>query len=109
MPVRTEQSEGVHLSNMAPGSMIEVQTKNHRYRIECLGGEKIRISGHPLMCPTPTESHFLGSRFRGGLVEEDYVGVGMHLMFQKCEECLPITTSQITGVTVTRPQRERVA
>jgi hypothetical protein len=45
----SEVLECVHLGSLNPGSLIEVETKSHRYQIECLGGEAIRISGHPLV------------------------------------------------------------
>jgi hypothetical protein len=30
-----------------------VETKHRTYRLECLGGEEVRISGHPSYCPQP--------------------------------------------------------
>ena len=39
--------EMVDCQNLTPGSLLDVETKTRHYKIECLGGNKIRISGHP--------------------------------------------------------------
>ena len=40
-------AELVDSHSLAPGSRIDVETKSRHYQIECLGGNAIRISGHP--------------------------------------------------------------
>jgi hypothetical protein len=46
-------AEFIDCADLPPGSLLEVETKNRHYQIECLGGSAIRISGHPEYCPTP--------------------------------------------------------
>ena len=48
-----ETLEWVDLKSMSPGSQIDVETKSRHYHIECLGGNSMKISGHPDYCPTP--------------------------------------------------------
>jgi hypothetical protein len=84
-------TELVDCAGVPPGSLLEVETKNRRYVIECLGGIAIRISGHPDYCPTPV----LGHLAEPGLVER---GRHLHFMLDK----RPVTTSRVTRVRVQR-------
>jgi hypothetical protein len=90
--------DGVHLSSLHPGAVIDLETRSRRYRIEFLGGDKAWISGHPLLCPRPVMVQLQGSI--GSSVESGFIGQGMHLVFQRLEDSSPVTTSEITGVTV---------
>ena len=40
-------AEFIDCKNLTRGSFIEVETASRHYRIECLGGSAVRISGHP--------------------------------------------------------------
>lgn len=40
-------AELVECKSLERGSLIDVETKSRHYQIECLGGDRIRISGHP--------------------------------------------------------------
>ena len=44
-------AELIDCKNLTRGSFIEVETASRHYRIECLGGSAVRISGHPDYCP----------------------------------------------------------
>jgi hypothetical protein len=85
-------AELIDCAGLPPGSLLEVETQNRHYQIECLGGSAIRISGHPEFCPTPAIGHFLES----GLIER-----GKHLHFL-LEDCRPVTTSCVVRVRVQR-------
>jgi len=100
MPATTELVEVVYLSTLNPGSVLDVVTKHHCYRIEYLGSERIRISGHPTICPTPIVAQLLGSTCQGGPVETGVVRSGMRLAFRTLDGYLPVTTSEITDVRV---------
>jgi len=100
MPATIELDEAVYLSSLNPGSVLDVATKHHRYRIEYLGGEKIRISGHPTICPMPILAQLLGSAHLAGPMEAGLVCSGMRLVFRRLDEPLPVTTSEITDVRV---------
>ena len=56
-------TELIDLTSLGRGAVIDVETKNRHYKIECLGGNAIRISGHPEYCPVPV----LGQRAGDGL------------------------------------------
>jgi hypothetical protein len=66
MTTLSQAPEGVDLKNLRPGSLIDVGTKSRHYHIECLGGDAIRISGHPEYCPEPVPAHLEGTIERGG-------------------------------------------
>jgi len=100
MPAMTEVGEAIYLNSLNPGSVLDVLTKHHRYRIEYLGTESIRISGHPTLCPTPTLAQLLGSIRPGDRLEPGVVRGGMHLAFRRQDASLPVTTSEITEVRV---------
>ena len=79
---------GVDLNSLPPGSMIDVETKSRHYHIECLGGDKIRVSGHPEFCPQPVPAHLLGLIARGA-----------HLKFL-LNDRRPGTTSRVVSLHV---------
>jgi hypothetical protein len=83
-------AEYINCAGLPPGSLLEVETKNRQYRIECLGGDAIRISGHPNYCPEPVSGRIMTS----GLIER-----GEHLRLL-LEENRPLTTSRVTHVRV---------
>jgi hypothetical protein len=82
-------AEFVDCAGLPPGSFLEVETKNRQYSIECLGGNAIRISGHPDYCPTPVAGRMLES----GLIER---GHHLHLLLAT----RPVTTSRVVRLRV---------
>jgi hypothetical protein len=93
---------GVVLNNLAPGSVIDVETRSRHYHIECLGGNAIRVSGHPEYCPEPTPAHLQGAVDPAGVVEEGRISSGKRLMFF-LDESFPVTTSKVVSIHVDRP------
>ena len=82
-------AEYVNCAGLPPGSLLDVETKNRHYHIECLGGGDIRISGHPDYCPEPVAGRVLES----GLIER---GRHLHLLLEN----RPLTTSRVVRVRV---------
>src|SRR5580658_5723944 len=66
--------------SLEPGSVIDVETTTRHYRIECLGGNSIRISGHPDYCPDPVPAQLHGSLNPEGEFESGLIGRGMRLI-----------------------------
>src|ERR1700674_3475117 len=89
--------------SLTRGSLIDVETKSRHYRIECLGGNAIRISGHPEYCPDPVPAHLHGSLDKDGILELGLIGRGMRLMFL-LNEHRPTTTSRVLHVHVDQPK-----
>jgi hypothetical protein len=100
MLTTTESMEGIYLHDLARGSVIDVETKSHNYRIEYLGGDEIRISGHPSLCPTPVSAQLRGSVGAAGTLQAGYVGRGMRLAFRRENDDIGVVTSAITDVWV---------
>jgi hypothetical protein len=96
-------AELVDCKSLVRGSMIDVETKSRHYRIECLGGNAIRISGHPEYCPDPVPAQLHGSVNKEGTFELGLIGRGMRLMFW-LNENRPITTSRVLHVHVDQPK-----
>src|SRR5579862_6189355 len=94
--------EGVDLKSLRVGSMMDVKTKSRQYRIEFLGGNEIRISGHPEYCPQPELARLQGSIDEEGVVEVDLIEPGMRLMLF-FNESHPVTTSRVVSVHVNQP------
>ncbi len=88
MTTPSQAPEGVDPNNLRPGSLIDVETRSRHYYIECLGGDAIRISGHPEFCPEPVRAHL------EGLIER-----GRHLKFL-LNDYRPVTTSRILSLRV---------
>ena len=96
-------AEFVDCRSLLRGSLIDVETKSRHYRIECLGGNAIRISGHPEYCPDPVPAELHGSVDKEGSLELGLIGRGMRLMFL-LDEHRPVTTSRVLSVHVDQPK-----
>jgi hypothetical protein len=89
--------------SLEPGSVIDVETTSRHYRIECLGGNSIRISGHPQYCPTPVVAELEGSVTGEGTLEEGVIEPGMRLALLIAKH-YPMTTSKVVHVQYLRGQ-----
>jgi hypothetical protein len=96
-------AELVDCKSLAPGSLIDVETKSRHYQIEFLGGNAIRISGHPEYCPDPVPARLQGSVDKEGIFELGLIGRGMRLMFL-LDEHRPVTTTRVLSVHVDQPK-----
>ena len=105
MTTAPETQEGMYLSKLDPGSVLDVQTSHRHYRIEFLGGEEVRISGHPSYCPQPVRAQLQGSTSETGDFEAGFVGRGMHLIFRRLNDRNAVVTSTVKNV---RVENERV-
>jgi len=79
--IRSEIDGGVHLRDLAPGSVLSIQTMNRVYRLVILEDETALISGHPEFCPAPAKVRILGSSWGGSMLRMRYLGRGMQLEF----------------------------
>jgi len=93
----------VDVANLTPGSLLDVETTSRHYLIECLGGNAVRISGHPEYCPDPVPAQLHGSIDKQGVLEFGMIGRGMRLMVFLNNQ-RPVTTSKIVKIRVDRPQ-----
>ena len=98
--------ELVDCKSLAPGSMIDVETKSRHYTIECMGGNAIRVSGHPEYCPKPTSAQVQGSVDNEGKLEFGLIGRGMRMILL-LNHRLPVTTSRVVSVHVDQPKVAR--
>jgi hypothetical protein len=89
--------------NLMPGSLIDVETKSRHYRIEWLGGNSVRVSGHPDFCPDPVMANLQGSVDSDGTFEGGFIACGMRMILV-LDESHPITTSQVLNVSVEQPE-----
>jgi hypothetical protein len=90
--------------DLMPGSLIDVETKSRHYRIEFLGGNSIRVSGHPEFCPDPVIANLQGSLDQDGCLEVGFIVCGMKLIFMLGGD-RPVTTSRVVHVNVEQPER----
>jgi hypothetical protein len=103
MTASSEMPEGVDLKSLRLGSVIDVETKNRHYQIECLGGNAIRICGHPEYCPQPVPARLQGSIDKEGELELGFIEPGMRLVFFLNDHG-PVTTSRVIRVHVAQPK-----
>lgn len=99
--VQSEIEGGVHLGDVAPGTVFEVETQNRAYTIEYQGSGRALISGHPVFCPEPVLVTIHGSTWGGSMIKTGFIGRGMHLEFGH-PSYEPITTSLIVQVRAAR-------
>src|SRR5262245_914146 len=95
--VASEIEGGVHLGDVRPGTVLEVETQNRAYTIEYQGAGRALISGHPVFCPEPTPVTIHGSTWGGSMIKSGFIGRGMHLEFGQ-PEFDTVTTSVILHV-----------
>jgi hypothetical protein len=95
--VQSEVEGGVYLSDLPPGAVLAIQTKNRFYRLVSLGEEAALISGHPEFCPDPVEVRIQGSTWGGSMLKTRFVGRGMHLEFEHPVHHT-VVTSQIVDI-----------
>jgi hypothetical protein len=92
-------AEWVDPQSLPPGSMLDIETRNRRYHVECLGGCRIRISGHPDLCPTAEPATLQGSVDKAGVTER-LISPGRYLQFVLHDR--PVTTTRVMKVRVQR-------
>ena len=92
-------AEVIDCRSLAPGSLVDVETRSHHYHIECLGGTMVRISGHPQICPEPVPAHLSGALDEAGQLESGQIGCGKRMIFL-LDDHLPVTTSKVLHVEV---------
>ena len=100
--------ESIDCKSLARGSVVDVETMSRHYQIECLGGNAIRISGHPDYCPAPVPGELQGSVDREGALERDRIGCGMRLRFM-LDGQRPVTTTRVVSVHVDAPDLDESA
>ncbi|HEY1243041.1 MAG TPA: hypothetical protein VGF16_20905 [Bryobacteraceae bacterium] len=91
-----QPAELLDYQHLEPGSILDVETRTRHYRIECLGGDSVRISGHPQYCPEPVPARLEGSLNHGKL-DSGLIECGARLLFV-VEDRVPITTSKVLRV-----------
>jgi hypothetical protein len=96
--VATQIEDGVYLGDLSDGAELEIETKNHHYKIVKSARTQARISGHPKICPEPVTVEIEGSS-RSGLAgfKPGFIGRGMHLTFEH-PTYHTVTTSRILRI-----------
>src|SRR5258706_1509577 len=98
MTAQTNPDEGMYVHRPSPGSVLDVETSHRTYRLECMCGASVRISGLPSYCPTPVRAQVQGSTTEAGDFEPGFVGRGMHLIFRRTDDHRDVVTSTIKSV-----------
>jgi hypothetical protein len=92
-------TESVDCIGLPPGSLVVVKTENRIYRIECLGGSAVRISGHPEYCPTPVPGLLQGSTSEGDSLQAGIIECGRRVRFLLDNQG-PLITTKVMSVRV---------
>lgn len=92
-------TELINFESLTPGSRVDVETRNRHYQIECLGGNAMRISGHPEYCPAPVPGLLEGSANKMGILQPGLIERGMYLRFL-IDDHRPVTTSKVLSLHV---------
>jgi hypothetical protein len=96
--VRSEIEGGVHLQDLAEGSVVLIETQNRIYTLVNCGQGKALLRGHPELCPEPVLVRIHGSTWGGSTLKYRFIGRGMHLEFGHPKYELPIVTSLVVDV-----------
>jgi len=103
MTISGEVPAVVECKRLGPGSRIDVETKSRHYLIECLGGNQIRVSGHPTLCPEPKPGWLQGSVDHEGAFDNGMITPGKRLVFF-LNDSGPVTTSRVIRVNVEKAE-----
>jgi hypothetical protein len=101
---QSEIEGGVSLNQLPLGAVVEVETKNTKYRIENRGEGQVMISGHPIFCPDPVLVDFHGSTWGTPMIKTRFIGRGMQMEFQNPEIGL-VHTTRVREIREVRPER----
>lgn len=91
--------EGIYLNDLARGSVVEIETQHHHYKLVKREDTHVRISGHPKFCPEPVEVEVEGSFGGGPPIDPHpgFIGRGMYLVFNH-PQFHTVTTSRIREI-----------
>jgi len=92
--------DGYYLGDLAEGTVLDIETKNRRYRLVKRTDTIVRLSGHPTICPEPIEVEFQGSVGTGPMSAPNpgFIGRGMYLVFKHPSLDQIIATSRILDI-----------
>ena len=79
--VVNDAAGGFHLRDLKIGWVLKVQTNNTLYTIEKTTDGYL-ISGHPRYCPFPIRTTAPGSSWGGCVVRDEFLGLGMRMVFE---------------------------
>src|SRR5436305_13166604 len=77
--VQSEIEGGVFLDSLQPATVLQIQTRHHRYTAVLIGGSRALISGHPQYCPQPVLVAIAGSTCGGTMLTLHVVARLTHL------------------------------
>ena len=77
--IRSEIEGGVHLHDLPPGAVLEIETMDWTCRLEYAGEYEGWVSGHSKFCPEPVRVYVAGSTWGGSMLKQYFIGRGMHL------------------------------
>ena len=79
-----EDQEGVYVNDLAPGTVLEIETQHHHYTLVKRDGSMVRLSGHPRFCPEPIGVLIEGSVGNNPILyaKLGYIGRGMYMVFK---------------------------
>jgi hypothetical protein len=75
--------QSLYLTQLSPGTVLDIETQNHTYNVKYLGHGAAWISGHPRLCPEPRRVNILGSGLGRSTLKINFLGQGMQLEFQE--------------------------
>ena len=96
--IQSEIEGGVFLKDLAPETVLQIQTQHHLYTAVLIDDASAMISGHPEYCPQPVLVAIAGSTWGGSMLKRHFVGRGMRLEFSHPEYKTPIVTSSIQDI-----------
>ena len=77
--VDTSGTAGVAVESLEPGTILEVMTKNTRYRLTMIDNEGNALITGGSLFPRPTEVRIEGATAGGAALKIGWIGVGLRL------------------------------
>ena len=79
---QSEIEGGVFLNDLPVGATLEIETRNHFYKLQNQGDGKALLAGHPRYCPRPVPVSIHGSTWGRAMIKLRFIGRGMFLEFR---------------------------
>ena len=91
-----EDTEGVQVSHLPPGTTLLIQTMNSLYRVVITNWPEVYVQGGALF-PHPTSAYFDGASIGGSGLRVGWIGVGLPVEIRA--EGRRIITSRVRAIT----------
>lgn len=107
MDAHIQETLGLNVSVLKPGTRLLVETRNSFYEMEVVRGKEVTLSGGTRVdgttrYPKPVKVIFSGCTYGGTAIRVDWLGIDMHMEFYVGKGRI-LTTSGVKRINIEAP------